>query len=161
MSDDDHPVYHQGEDHSAPYPVSRLAPSFGLVDLAAEIARADAMLSARTGAQLRVIADQMRHLQAEARSILEQAEQEAQLHHAHCAFRKIPGKTYYLYRRPDGELSFSMLSPTDWGGRPPQEYVGAYRLETNHSWTPAERIAETGSADPADRLLDTLKPSSG
>lgn len=152
-------TYHTGPDHSAPYPVSRLAPSFELVDLAEEIARADDMLSARTGAKLRVIADQVKALQAEAKKILEEAQQETELHHARCAFKKIPGKTYYLYRDSGGGLNFSMLSPEDWGGRPPQAFQGAYRLEADHSWTPAgesERPDDTGEL--VKKLLEVHKP---
>ena len=130
---------HRGPGHSAPYPVSRLAPAVELVALAQEIARADEMLSARTGAKLRVIADQMKALQAEARKVLEQARQETELNHARCGFKKVPGKSYHLYRQGDGGLAFSLLSPEDWGGRPPHEYLGAYRLEADLSWTPAEQ----------------------
>ncbi len=51
MADDgdspDRPRMHQGADHSSPYPVSRLAPGFDLVDLAREIDQADQMVSSR------------------------------------------------------------------------------------------------------------------
>ncbi len=130
------PTAHQGADHSAPYPVSRLAPSFGLVELAREIEQADRMVDTRANAQLEVIAAQVRSLQDQARAILEQARQDQQLHHARCGFRRIPGHIYHLYRRPDGGTQFSMLSPADWGGQPPQPFVGSYRLETDMRWTP-------------------------
>ncbi len=131
---------HRGPNHSAPYPVSRLAPAVELVDLAREIARADEMLSARTEAKLLVIADQIKTLQAEARKILEEAGRHTELNHARCNFRKVPGKIYHLYRETDGRLAFSMLSPEDWNGCPPNEYRGAYRLEANLSWTPTDQI---------------------
>jgi len=127
---------HRGPNHSAPYPVSRLAPAMELVDLAREIARADEMLSTRTGAKLRVIAEQMKALQAQAREVLEQARQETELNHARCGFKKVPGRSYHLYREGDGGLAFSLLSPQDWGGRPPHHYLGAFRLEADLSWTP-------------------------
>ena len=59
-------------DHASPYPVSRLAPAFGLVDLAREIALADEMLANRAEAQLSVIASQVRLLQQQAQTILQQ-----------------------------------------------------------------------------------------
>lgn len=43
----DQPGIHQGADRSAPYPVSRLAPSFGLVELAREIEQADRIVGGR------------------------------------------------------------------------------------------------------------------
>ena len=129
-----------GSAHSSPYPVSRLAPAFHGGDLAQEIAKAEAILSARTGAKLRVIADQMTALQREARRVLAEAHEERALTQAQCAFKRIPGKTYHLYRKSKGLTFFSMLSPADWGGRPPQEHLGSYRLEADYSWTPSDRV---------------------
>jgi len=64
MTDDhDKARLHQGADHSAPYPVSRLAPPFRGTELAADVAQAETLLGARTGAKLRVIADQIQALQ--------------------------------------------------------------------------------------------------
>lgn len=140
------PILHQGAECTSPYPVSRLAPAFHAPDLAAEVARAEAMLSARTGAKLRVIADQIKALQLEARKVLDDAREEQALTQAQCAFKRIPGKTYRLYRKIDGRSFFSMLSPADWGGMAPHAFIGSYRLETDYSWTPAgltERPEET------------------
>ena len=46
----DKPI-HQGPEHAAPYPVSRLAPAFHAPELANEIRHAESLLSARTGAK--------------------------------------------------------------------------------------------------------------
>jgi hypothetical protein len=146
MSKDDKALLHRGDARSSPYPVSRLAPAFEAPELAEEIARAESMLSARTGAKLRVIADQIKALQAEARKVLDEAREEQALTHAECAFKRIPGQVYHLYRKAGGSF-FSMLSPADWRGAPPHEYLGSYRLETDYSWTPAEdldRADDTG-----------------
>jgi len=147
------PTLHEGADHSSPYPVSRLAPGFGLVDLAREIDQADQMVSGRLSAQLQVIAEQVKALQAQARAVLEQAREDQRLHHARCAFRRIPGHTYHLYEEADGSLAFSMLSPADWNGRPPKPFLGSYRLETDMSWTPAE---QTGQQDDSRQLVQRL-----
>ncbi len=152
---------HGGADRSSPYPVSRLAPAFDGGDLVAEVARAESMLSARTGAKLRVIADQIKALQREAQKVLEEAREEQALTQAQCAFKRIPGKTYHLYRKPDGQAFFSMLSPEDWGGRSPQAFLGSYRLEADYSWTPAERAAdpdETGDLVRQLLLIGGLPP---
>jgi len=150
----DKPLIHQGADHSAPYPVSRLAPGFGLVDLAREIQQADQMVSSRLGSQLQVIAEQIKALQSQAEQILARAHEDQRLHHARCAFRRIPGHLYHLYEDPDGSLAFSMLSPEDWGGQPPKPYRGSYRLETDMSWTPAADVdRRDDSAQLVKRLL--------
>jgi len=143
---------HPGGGRSSPYPVSRLAPAFGLVELAEELEQADRMVSGRVNAQLAQIATQIRSLQAQAREVLESAREDMQLHQAKCNFRRIPGKVYHLYRHADGELHFSMLSPADWNGRPPQEFVGSYRLESDMSWVPATQAP--ASDDP--ELLQLL-----
>jgi hypothetical protein len=143
--DDDYKKYdgklaHQGADHSAPYPVSRLAPAIELVDLAKEISQADHMLGNVATAKLRIIADQVKALQEEARSVLESVKTDQALHRAQCNFKRQPGKIYHLYRKDDESQYFSMLSPQDWGNSPPHTYVGSYRLEGDMSWTPLEQI---------------------
>lgn len=143
---------HPGDQRSSPYPVSRLAPSFGLVELAEQLEQADRMVSGRANAQLAQIAGQIRTLQAQAREVLEAAHEDMQLHLARCSFKKIPGKVYHLYRQADGGLHFSMLSPGDWNGRPPHEFAGSYRLESDMSWVPADQ--EPAPADP--ELLQLL-----
>jgi hypothetical protein len=147
MSDDDDTTRHGGDkhggpDHSSPYPVSRLAPPVGLVDAAREIEKADETIRNHVGSKLRVIAEQMRSLRDQAHAIMEEAQRDAELHRATCQFKKRPGHTYHLYEKPDGSLYFSMLSPEDWSGAPPHPHRGAYRLEADLSWTPAEKLAD-------------------
>lgn len=146
---------HQGADRSSPYPVSRLAPAMELVDLARQIDQADAMLNTRVSAKLKVIADQVKVLQAEARAILEQTQRDQDLHRVQCNFKRQPGRIYHLYRRGDGSRYFSMLSPNEWRGRPPHDFVGSYRLETDMSWTPAEALDEPDDTrELVQRLLE-------
>jgi hypothetical protein len=132
---------HEGPSSLAPYPTSRLAPPHDLVDVARRIAEADAMISATANAKLRIIADQIQALQEQARGILEDTKRDLDLHRARCAFVRKPGSVYHLYRRPDGELWFSMIAPAEWGAAPPHEFAGSYRLELDQSWTPVESDA--------------------
>jgi hypothetical protein len=125
----------------APYPMSRLAPAFSLVDVAAEIERADATIARVTEARLEVIAKQMETLREEARKILARAREDAELHRARCTFVRRAGHVYHLYQRPEGALYFSLLSPEEWGGKPPHPFVGSYRLENDMSFT---RVAGEG-----------------
>lgn len=152
------PKIHRGADRSSPYPVSRLAPGFDLVDLAKEIKQADQMVGSRLGGQLQVIAEQVRSLQAQARRILEAAREDQRLHHARCSFKRIPGHIYHLYEETDGTPAFSMLSPDDWNGQPPKRFLGSYRLESDLSWTPAEKI--DADADDSRQLVNRLLASS-
>ena len=146
---------HDGEAMSSPYPVSRLAAQIDLVDIARDLERADQAVNLRVTAKLEVIAEQIRSLQAQARRVLESAQRDHFLHHARCNFKRIPGQTYHLYRKPDGSTYFSMVAPGDWGGTPPHTFVGSYRLEPDMSWVPAEQPAGDDSARRlVARLLD-------
>ncbi len=144
--DDDQTRYsgkqHKGPEHASPYPISRLAPAFDLVNVAREIQQADATLGAVTNAKLEVLARQIRALQEQARAVLDAAKRDGDLHRAACSFRKRPGHVYHLYRRADGTQYLSMLSPEDWGGSPPHEFEGSFRLESDMSWTRTEDIEE-------------------
>lgn len=159
MSDDNQKKYdgklvHSGADHSSPYPVSRLAPAIELVDLAKEVAQADNMLTGVATGKLRVIAEQMKALQEEAKKVLSQVQQDQDLHRVPCNFKRQPGRFYHLYRKPHGERYFSMLSPQEWGGKPPHESLGSFRLEADMSWTPAAQAAPDGMSLMIQQLLD-------
>jgi hypothetical protein len=131
----------RGPQAASPYPLSRLSAKHDLIDVAREIQRADAALAAVAGAQLETIARQIRELQSEAARVLEAARRDAELHRATCRFKKIPGRVYHLYRKPDGERYFSMLSCEDWAGAPPHVFEGSYRLEADMRWTAAGELA--------------------
>lgn len=125
---------YQGEAHAAPYPLSRMAPSFALVDLARQIEDADRMMSTVAGEKLGLIAEQIRALQKKAEEILEKTKRDAELHRARCAFEKKPGGVYHLYEDPDGTRWFSLLAPDEWLVRKPA-FVATYRLENDASFT--------------------------
>ena len=142
---------HEGEDHSSPYPVSRLAPPMPLVDLAREIEKADQMIATRISSKLQVISDQIKKLQDQARDVLEKAKHDQSLHRIRCSFKRIPGHTYHLYQKDADSRYFSMLSPEDWHGEPPDTYIGPFRLEGDMSWTPAD---EKQSQDTFNELVN-------
>ncbi len=133
---------HEGPARASPYPISRLAPVHDLVNVAREIQLADQMLGTVTGNKLLLLAKQIRALQAEARSIMDAAERDADLHRATCRFQRRPGHIYHFYKRPEGGLYISLLSPDDWRGAPPHPFYGSFRLENDMSWTRSEDIVE-------------------
>ncbi len=125
---------YQGEASQSPYPLSRMAPSFGLVDLAKEIERADAMVATVATEKLLLLAEQIRALQEKAQEILEKTNQDAVLHRARCNFEKKPGGVYHLYEDESGVPWFSLLGPAEWVLRKPK-HLGSYRLENDASFT--------------------------
>ncbi len=149
---------YRGPERSAPYPTSRMAPAFDLVDMAREIEEADRLIGTSVGGKLQVIAEQVRQLRQQAHEVLDNAHRDQELHRARCNFRRIPGHTYHLYRRPDGETYFSMLAPEDWRDGPPHEYAGSWRLEADQSWTEVGKEDEEQQQNRADQqaLLTAL-----
>jgi len=130
------PGRYDGPARSAPYPISRMAPAFDLVNVAAAIQAADQTLATMTGGKLGLIADQIKRLQSEALAILEKAKRDAELHRVSCNFVKTPGGTYHLYRRQeDGVLWFSRLAPEEWVTPQPQTFEGTYVLELDQGFT--------------------------
>nr|XP_039253661.1 uncharacterized protein C1orf50 homolog isoform X1 [Styela clava] len=131
-----------------------------LVNLARQIQQADSSVKAAAGSKLRAILDQMKMLQEQAARVLEEAKRDAELHHAACNFRKIPGKLY-LYKRESGQTYFSMLSPEEWGNSCPHSFLGCYKLEFDMTWTAYEDLAKRESDNAMiEKLINhKLQPS--
>ncbi len=145
---------HLGPSRTSPYPLSRLSAPHDLVDVARQVAEADASIALAAGGKLSLIARQIQELQEKARVILERAQKDAELHRVACSFEKRPGHTYHLYRRGSGELYFSMFAPDEWVTKQDQVFVGSYRLEADRSWTPADDVeARDLENDVTARLL--------
>jgi hypothetical protein len=166
------PGRYEGPARSAPYALSRTAPTYDLVDVAAQIQKADETLATMTGGKLGVIAEQIARLQEQARVLLEKARRDAELHRAECSFEKKPGGEYHLYRRTaqapqerlrtahrpehtEGELWFSRLAPNEWVTAQAQTFEGTYRLELDMSFTRIDVGEEAPAMVPIAGLLRT------
>lgn len=121
------------------------------------VEEADDYTKATVGGKLELIAEQIKGLQKQARSILETAQRDVELNHARCNFKRRVGQIYHLYRRKvkdsDDMVVWSMLSPEDWQGNPPDKFLGSYRFEGDHSWTKVEDIARRDAARRLDPQL--------
>lgn len=147
---------HVGPARTSPYPMSRLAPTHDLVDLARQISEADRMLGSVAGAKLDAIAEQMRALQEQARQVLEETQQDLAIHRARCSFQKRPGHVYHLYREVTGETWLSMIGPDEWGDLGTKTFEGTYRLELDQSFTRLDR-RERDRVVTAQRASDLLR----
>lgn len=128
------PGRYEGPARASPYGLTRTAPAYDLVDVAAQIQKADETLATMTGGKLGVIAEQIRRLQEQAHAILEKARRDAELHRARCAFEKRAGGEYHLYRDAEG-LWFSRIGPDEWMTPQAQTFEGTFRLELDMSYT--------------------------
>merc|ERR1711997_976249 len=127
---------------------------FDLVELASQIQTADKFTRATAGSKLSVIAEQVRFLQEQAKKILEEAQRDQEINHMACNFKRIPGKIYYIYKRPKtGKNYMSMISPEEWGHDCP-EFVAAYKLEHDMSWTPEANVEQRSDENATiDKIL--------
>jgi len=130
---------------------------FDLVELAQQVSKSDLLTRSVAGSKLAIIAEQVRFLQEQARKVLEDARLTGLLHKTACNFMKVPGRTYYIYKQrknPEDEM-LSMISPEEWGASGP-EFVAAYRLEYDMSWTPVEDMErKTNQMKLINKILDT------
>ncbi|XP_031234316.1 uncharacterized protein C1orf50 homolog [Mastomys coucha] len=122
----------------SPYHTHRVGDPLDLVALAEQVQKADEFIRANATNKLTVIAEQIQHLQEQARKVLEDARRDADLHHVACNMVKKPGNIYYLYQRESGQQYFSIISPEEWGAGCPHDFLGAYKLQHDMSWTPYE-----------------------
>jgi len=141
-----------------PERVTKCQDPMDLVELARQVQKSEEFVRARAVGRLEIIAEQMRHLQQQARRVLEEAQLDDALHHAACNFKKIPGRTYFLYEKPSGQKYWSMISPAEWGDKCANKYLGTFRLEADQSWTPEKKFDERGKEiDLMDQILNAQK----
>lgn len=127
------------------YQTTRVGDPTDLVALATQVQKGDEFIRANACNRLTVIADQIKYLQEQARKVLDDAKKDADLHHAACNMVKKPGNMYYLYLRPSGQRYFSIISPQEWGPSCPHQFIGAYKLQYDMSWTPIEDVDKKDS----------------
>ncbi|XP_040144416.1 uncharacterized protein C1orf50 homolog isoform X1 [Ictidomys tridecemlineatus] len=137
----------------SPYHTHRVGDPLDLVALAEQVQKADEFIRANATNKLTVIAEQIQYLQEKARKVLEDAHRDADLHRAACNMVKKPGNIYYLYKRESGQQYFSIISPKEWGTSCPHDFLGAYKLQHDLSWTPYEDIEKQ---DAKISLMDKL-----
>lgn len=107
--------------------------------------------------KLEVIVEQIKFLQKQANDILENASKDSELHKVPCNFVKKPGQIYHLYKRPNGQKLWSMISPEEYGLSCPNEHLGSYRMETDSSFTRADQLQERSENR---KLAETLMKQS-
>lgn len=140
-----------GQERALDYKIrSRSDPAITLVDRAKEIETAEASIQTQVHGKLDLIVKQIRQLKEEAKRIMQEAEEDLELHRVRCGFEKKVGQSVYLYQKPGGERYFSMLSPEDWNGAPPSEYLGRYRVKPDMGFERVQAEAEDAGARVAD-----------
>jgi hypothetical protein len=135
----------------------RISDPQDLVELAKQIETCDAFIRANVSNRLQVIVNQMNYLRQEAQRTLMKARRDDELNHCACNLVRRPGQIYYQYERQSGQKYLSIMHPQDWLSNPktsrcPHQFLGAYRLEYDNSWTRQPTDFDDGLDDPLDEL---------
>ena len=75
-------------------------------------------------------------LQSQYKTLIDEINTNERLYLAKHNFEPIPGKSYHLYIKENGEEFLSLISPKEWGDR--FEYVGTFEFLSDGRWIQSE-----------------------
>jgi len=96
--------------------------------------RAVAAMYEQTDMQLIQIKEQIDLLAQQARKLQDRVRISEEIYLADMSFEPLIGRIYFLYRRAGGESLLSMVSPAEWGKRPPFTFVAEVKMLADHTW---------------------------
>jgi len=96
----------------------------------------------QTDLQIQQIKEQIDLLALQARKIQDRVFISEQIYQAECGFKPIIGQVYYLYTKPGEKNVLSMVSPEEWGSKPPYDFVAKVELLGDHTWEVLEKQEE-------------------
>ena len=82
--------------------------------------------------KLKVLFKQMENIKREIEEVVKESIATENLEKIKCNFKKIPGKNYFLYQKPNNELFFSMLSPKEWDSN--NNFIDEYFYDYDHTF---------------------------
>ena len=93
----------------------------------------------QTDMQLDQIRAQIELLAKQANEIQQRMTVSERIYEAEMHIDPIVSRTYYLYERRNGKNVLSLVSPAEWGPRPPYDYIATVKLLGDHTWEVLER----------------------
>jgi len=89
----------------------------------------------QTNVQMKQIYDQMEVLVKQANKLKRRVEISRQIYLAEMRFEPVIAHRYHLYKRKNGNLLLSMISPAEWGRSFPfEKYIASVKLLSDHTW---------------------------
>lgn len=89
----------------------------------------------QTNMQLEQIRKQIELLALQAQEIQKRKDLSLLIYEARLSFKPQIGQTYFLYERNDGSHLLSLVSPKEWGAKPPfKQFLAAVQLLADHTW---------------------------
>lgn len=93
----------------------------------------------QTDMQLDQIKAQIELLARQANEIQQRMTVSERIYAAEMSIVPIISRTYYLYERSNGKNVLSLVSPVEWGPKPPYDYLATVKLLGDHTWEVIER----------------------
>jgi hypothetical protein len=87
--------------------------------------------------KIKVLLKQMESIQNEINNLCLESISCDHLEEIDCNFKKIPGKTYYLYLKPDGHKFFSMIAPNEWNTK--NRFLNEYFYDYDLTFQPKNK----------------------
>lgn len=81
--------------------------------------------------KLKILFKQMQNIKNEIEEVIKESVETENLEKIKCNFKKIPGKNYFLYQKPNNEFFFSMLSPKEWNSK--NLFICEYFYDYDHT----------------------------
>ncbi len=122
-----------------PYPHERGSTVIRPVDRGKITGLAMSSMYEQTNMQLDQIRAQMELLATQANEIRNRMTVSERIYQAEMRIDPIVNRTYYLYERTNGQHVLSLVSPAEWGPRPPYDYIATVKLLGDHTWEVIER----------------------
>lgn len=96
--------------------------------------RAVAAMYEQTDLQLAQIKEQIDLLAQQARKLQERVRISEEIYLTDMNFEPLIGRNYFLYRQSSGKTILSMVSPDEWGKKPPYTFVAEVKMLADHTW---------------------------
>ena len=93
----------------------------------------------QTDTQLTQIKEQVEILIKQAQELHDRISISERIYKAECGFKPVINKTYYVYQRTDERWVLSMISPSEWGAKIPDDFIATCELLADHTWNVLEK----------------------
>jgi len=124
----------------APIPLSVSSPKIKPEDRKLIKAQAVEMMHLKAQQQIDLLKKQAALILSQARELEERVAVSQQIYEATMRFSPTVGMIYHLYKRKDGEVILSLVSPSEWGQNFPfKQFIATVQLLADHTWEILEK----------------------
>mgnify|MGYP001804354711 CR=1 FL=1 len=118
-----------------PYPHTVGSPAFAPTETGVIKSRSMKAMEEQSNIQLEQIKEQIALLASQAEKLKNRVEVSKAVYAAEMNFDPVVGSEYHLYARKEEAFVLSMVSPEEWGTKPPfKHFVASVRLLADRTW---------------------------